>query len=67
MAKAQYDSIKTLEGLKSVRHRPGMYVGSTGSVDGKMPEALVQIFQETISNSIDEALSGFGDTIDVDP
>lgn len=65
MAKAQYDSIKTLEGLKSVRHRPGMYVGSTGSVDGKMPEALVQIFQETISNSIDEALSGFGDTIDV--
>lgn len=65
MAKKQYDKITTLKNLDSVRHRPGMYVGSIGSVDGKMPEALVQIFQETISNSIDEALSGYGDTIDI--
>ena len=58
------DSIVTLAGLEAVRERPGMYLGhSTQSVNGKMSGAQLQMAQEILSNSIDEAQDGFGDKI----
>lgn len=60
---ATYDNVTTLEGLIAVRKRPGMYVGSTSSVEGENPRALLQIAQETLSNSTDEALAGYGKRI----
>lgn len=61
--KNNYDSIETLSDMEHIRKRPGMYVGSTQSLNGENSNALIQLFQETISNSIDEAYSGFGDII----
>lgn len=58
-----YDSISTIEGLEAIRIRPGMYVGSTTSDDGKNPRALQQLAQEVISNSADEAMNGYGSTV----
>ena len=61
-----YDTITTYEGLEGLRHRPSMYIGSTVSDDDKKsPRGLIQIAQEVISNSTDEALNGYGDTISV--
>ena len=61
----EYNKITSMEGLAHIRSKPGMYVGSVSSDDGHMPQALVQIFQEAVSNAVDEALAGFGDTINI--
>ena len=59
-----YNTIEVLDGLSGVRAKLAMYIGGTGvGEDGTPPRALVQMLQETMSNSLDEAVSGYGDEI----
>src|SRR3989344_4132840 len=57
--KYEAENIKVLEGLEGVRHRPSMYVGNTGK------SGLHHLVYEVVDNSVDEAMGGYCDKIEV--
>src|SRR5699024_3520086 len=61
VTQAEYSArnLSVLEGLEAVRKRPGMYIGSTDS------RGLMHCLWEIIDNSVDEALAGYGQSIDI--
>ncbi|TFI46757.1 DNA topoisomerase IV subunit B, partial [Micrococcus endophyticus] len=60
-ANSEYNArhLSVLEGLEAVRKRPGMYIGSTDS------RGLMHCLWEIIDNSVDEALAGYGQSIEI--
>lgn len=60
-AKEEYSArdIEVLEGLDPVRHRPGMYIGGTDE------QALHHLVAEILDNSMDEAVAGYANRIDI--
>lgn len=66
MTEQLYVNVETKEGLDGMRAKPAMYLGSTGVLkQGHAPRALTQMAQEVLSNSLDEALAGYGKTVTV--
>ena len=66
MAEAKYteDSIRSLDWREHIRMRPGMYIGKLG--DGSSPDdGIYVLLKETIDNSIDEFVMGYGKTIEI--
>src|SRR3979409_2658505 len=61
-AKSDYTArdIAVLEGIQAIRHRPGMYIGSTST------SGLVHLLWEALDNAVDEAVAGWGQHIWVD-
>ena len=59
MAKYNSKDIQVLEGLEPVRKRPGMYIGSTSS------NGLHHLLWEILDNSVDEALNGYCNSIEI--
>src|ERR671929_317709 len=59
LGKSSYTArdITVLEGVQAIRHRPGMYIGSTGT------SGLVHLLWEALDNAVDEAVAGFGSHI----
>jgi len=51
------DDIQVLEGIAAIRHRPGMYIGSTST------SGLIHLIWEALDNAVDEAVAGFGKQI----
>jgi DNA gyrase subunit B len=49
--------IQVLEGVQAIRHRPSMYIGSTGT------SGLVHLVWEALDNAVDEAVAGYGSQI----
>src|SRR6266705_5576894 len=62
LAKSDYTAkdIAVLEGIQAIRHRPGMYIGSTST------SGLVHLLWEALDNAVDEAVAGHGNNIWVD-
>lgn len=62
----QYTGVDTKNGLEGMRSKVSMYLGSTGVLrEGHSPKALIQMAQEVVSNSADEALAGYGSKVTI--
>lgn len=62
-----YDSITVYEGMEGYRKKLSMYMGATSlpDCDTKAPPAVIQMYQEALTNSVDEHMTGYGQQIKV--